>query len=213
MDEFESPPTDKNTLIKGNYSAACESNESDQIEITDSVKGYVEGSSATGKFVTYGIKFENFLVRRRYSDFESLRNYFLNSYPTVVIPPIPDKHTFGDYANIAAKSKKDEKIVEIRKRLLQSFLNHVLRHPTLSGDHLFHRFLEADVSWTDILLAENIKTIKISKVKGKGTVDPRFVQIQNNDAIFGEAVSRIEKINKKMGKKYHSTCILIFSLF
>ena len=34
-----------------------------------------------------------------------------------------------------------------RKRMLQTFLNRISRHPILSNEHVFHRFLDGEVSW------------------------------------------------------------------
>lgn len=34
-----------------------------------------------------------------------------------------------------------------RKRMLQTFLNRIARHPILSNEHIFHRFLDGEVSW------------------------------------------------------------------
>lgn len=38
-------------------------------------------------------------------------------------------------------------MVEKRKRMLQTFLNRVAKHPILGHDHVFHRFLEAGTAW------------------------------------------------------------------
>lgn len=38
-------------------------------------------------------------------------------------------------------------MVEKRKRMLQTFLNRVAKHPELGNDHVFHRFLESGVAW------------------------------------------------------------------
>jgi hypothetical protein len=38
-------------------------------------------------------------------------------------------------------------MVEKRKRMLQTFLNRVAKHPELGKDHVFHRFLESGVAW------------------------------------------------------------------
>lgn len=43
-------------------------------------------------------------------------------------------------------------MVEKRKRMLQTFLNRVAKHPELGKDHVFHRFLETGVSWVSVLL-------------------------------------------------------------
>ena len=38
-------------------------------------------------------------------------------------------------------------MISRRKRMLQTFLNRIGRHPILSNEHVFHRFLEGEVSW------------------------------------------------------------------
>lgn len=42
-------------------------------------------------------------------------------------------------------------MVEKRKRMLQSFLVRVAKHPTLGRDHVFHQFLEDGVVWVTII--------------------------------------------------------------
>lgn len=68
-------------------------------------------------------------------------------YPTLIIPPIPSKQTIGDYAVKQAKAKEDAAMIARRKRMLQTFLNRIARHPILSNEHVFHRFLDGEVSW------------------------------------------------------------------
>ena len=72
-------------------------------------------------------------------------------YPTLIIPPIPSKQTIGDYAVKQGKAKEDVAMIARRKRMLQTFLNRLARHPILSNEHVFHRFLEGEVSWVRIL--------------------------------------------------------------
>ena len=36
-------------------------------------------------------------LRRRYSEFASFREALVRLYPTLMIPPIPEKHTVGMY--------------------------------------------------------------------------------------------------------------------
>jgi len=50
-----------------------------------------------------------------------------------------------------AKAKEDAALIARRKRMLQTFLNRVARHPILSNDHVFHRFLDGEVSWSEVL--------------------------------------------------------------
>ena len=87
------------------------------------------------------------MAYHRYSEFESLRSSLVKLYPTLIIPPIPSKQTIGDYAVKQAKAKEDAAMIALRKRMLQTFLNRIARHPILSNEHVFHRFLDGEVSW------------------------------------------------------------------
>ncbi|KAG6813828.1 hypothetical protein H0H92_006772 [Tricholoma furcatifolium] len=90
-------------------------------------------------------------AHHRYSEFESLRANLVKLYPTLIIPPIPSKQTIGDYAVKQGKAKEDTIMIARRKRMLQTFLNRIARHPILSNEHVFHRFLDGEVSWTEVL--------------------------------------------------------------
>ncbi|KAF9905671.1 Sorting nexin, cytoplasm-to-vacuole targeting pathway/endosomal sorting, partial [Lobosporangium transversale] len=110
-------------------------------------------------YVAYTIKLGDNEVRRRYSEFESLRKVLCRIYPTLIVPPIPEKHTISNYANIQNKSKEDAVIVEKRKRMLQKFLNRLAKHEILSYEHIFHRFLEPDVAWAELMHCPPITTL------------------------------------------------------
>jgi sorting nexin-41/42 len=89
--------------------------------------------------------------RHRYSEFESLRTHLVKLYPTLIIPPIPSKNTIGDYAVKQGKAKEDASLIARRKRMLQTFLNRIARHPILSNERVFHRFLDGEVSWVSFI--------------------------------------------------------------
>ena len=90
---------------------------------------------------------QNAEARHRYSEFESLRLNLTKLYPTLIIPPIPSKQTLGDYAIKQAKAREDAALIARRRRMLQTFLNRLARHPIISNEHVFHRFLDGEVSW------------------------------------------------------------------
>ncbi|KAG0269483.1 Sorting nexin, cytoplasm-to-vacuole targeting pathway/endosomal sorting [Linnemannia exigua] len=117
-----------------------------------------DGLTATA-FVAYTIKVGDNEVKRRYSEFESLRKVLCRIYPTLIVPPIPEKHSISNYANIQNKSKEDAAMVEKRKRMLQKFLNRLAKHEILSYEHVFHRFLETGVSWTELMHSAPISTL------------------------------------------------------
>ncbi|KAJ3866260.1 MAG: hypothetical protein NXY57DRAFT_888481 [Lentinula lateritia] len=119
-----------------------------EILITDAQKTNL---GATTPYITYVIQTGNTESRHRYSEFESLRSSLAKLYPTLIIPPIPSKQTLGDYAVKQGKAKEDATMIARRKRMLQTFLNRLARHPILSNEHVFHRFLDGEVSWHEVL--------------------------------------------------------------
>ncbi|KAJ3994937.1 hypothetical protein F5050DRAFT_1770750 [Lentinula boryana] len=124
------------------------SGEDIEILITDAQKTSV---GAASPYITYVIQTGNTESRHRYSEFESLRSSLVKLYPTLIIPPIPSKQTLGDYAVKQGKAKEDASMIARRKRMLQTFLNRLARHPILSNEHVFHRFLDGEVSWHEVL--------------------------------------------------------------
>src|SRR5271169_911202 len=108
-------------------------------------------------------------LRRRYSEFASFREVLVRLFPTLIIPPIPEKHSMcnppfppfyyalklriADYAAAPRKATEDVNIIDHRKRMLQSFLNRLAQHPILRRDHVVHRFLTGDASWVPLSLS------------------------------------------------------------
>ncbi|RYC59524.1 hypothetical protein CHU98_g6696 [Xylaria longipes] len=93
------------------------------IIITDAGKSMESG----GKFIVYTIRTGDLEVRRRYSEFASLRDALTKLHPTLIIPPIPEKHTMADYAANPTNAKQDQQIIDLRKRMLAVFLNRCRR--------------------------------------------------------------------------------------
>ncbi|KAI9597522.1 hypothetical protein BDF19DRAFT_435338 [Syncephalis fuscata] len=110
-------------------------------------------------FIAYCIRFGNLEVRRRYSEFASLRKILGRMYPTAVIPPIPEKHSLTDYATKQSRAKEDMRIIEKRKRMLGSFLNRLVTHPILSTEHTLHQFLNVDEDWSSVLKSELVTSL------------------------------------------------------
>ncbi|EMD39045.1 hypothetical protein CERSUDRAFT_112741 [Gelatoporia subvermispora B] len=147
------------------------SGEDVEILITDALKTSVNSSSP---YITYTIRAGNAEAHHRYSEFESLRTNLVKLYPTLIIPPIPSKQTIGDYAIKQAKAKEDAAMIARRKRMLQTFLNRIARHPILSNEHVFHRFLDGEVSWTEVLHSPPLSQLpkNILKAPSHNPTDP-----------------------------------------
>ncbi|KAH9989824.1 hypothetical protein BJV77DRAFT_1061114 [Russula vinacea] len=147
------------------------SGEDADIIITDALK---TSENSTSPYITYVIRSGNAEARHRYSEFESLRLNLTKLYPTLIIPPIPSKQTISDYAIKQAKAREDAALIARRKRMLQTFLNRIARHPILSNEHVFHRFLQGEVSWTEVLHSPPISLLpkNILKAPAHNPTDP-----------------------------------------
>lgn len=100
-----------------------------------------------GSHIAYAIRTGEIEVRRRYSEFASLRATLVSLHPTLIIPPIPEKHSFSDYAAKPTKAKEDAGIIELRQRMLTTFLNRCRRMKAVREDGVFWRFLDPNSSW------------------------------------------------------------------
>ncbi|KAF2734776.1 sorting nexin-like protein-41 [Polyplosphaeria fusca] len=112
-----------------------------------------------GSYIAYTISTGNLEVRRRYSEFASLRATLVNLHPTLIIPPIPEKHTMADYAAKPTKAKEDAGIIDLRKRMLAVFLNRCRRMKEVLEDGVFWRFLDPNASWSEVLHAPPVANI------------------------------------------------------
>lgn len=68
-------------------------------------------------------------------------------HPTLVIPPIPEKHTMADYAAKPTKAKEDMGIIDLRKRMLSVFLNRCRKMREVLEDGVWWKFLDPNASW------------------------------------------------------------------
>lgn len=98
-------------------------------------------------------------MRRRYSEFASLRDALTRLHPTLVIPPIPEKHTMADYAANPTSAKQDQQIIDLRKRMLAVFLNRCRRMEAVRTDGVWWRFLDPNASWVGISGAFSVKSL------------------------------------------------------
>ncbi|KAL2886629.1 Sorting nexin-41 [Ceratocystis lukuohia] len=131
------------------------------ILITDAGKSPETG----GKFIVYTIRTGDLEVRRRYSEFASLRDALIRLHPTLIIPPIPEKHTMADYAARPTSAKQDQQIIDLRKRMLAVFLNRCRRMEQVRADGVWWRFLDPNASWTEVLNSPPVSTIPKSILK------------------------------------------------
>lgn len=125
------------------------------ILITDAGKSLETG----GRYIVYTIRTGDLEVRRRYSEFASLRDALTRLHPTLIIPPIPEKHTMADYAANPTNAKQDQQIIDLRKRMLAVFLNRCRRMDEVREDGVLWRFLDPNASWSEVLHSHPISSI------------------------------------------------------
>ncbi|PVG02045.1 Vps5-domain-containing protein [Serendipita vermifera] len=86
-------------------------------------------------------KKSQFSVLRRYSDFVWLFDTLCNNNPGVIVPPIPEKNSFGRF---------QEEFVAARRLALNKCLQKMANHPGLCNDKDLQLFLESDNFSLDI---------------------------------------------------------------
>ncbi|KZT56888.1 Vps5-domain-containing protein [Calocera cornea HHB12733] len=84
---------------------------------------------------------QSFSVLRRYSDFLWLYDNLCLNNPGVIVPPVPEKHSFGRF---------QETFVETRRQALNKCIQKIVDHPLLYTDPALKLFLESDSFALDI---------------------------------------------------------------
>lgn len=152
-----------------------ENSESGKVQILEANK-LSEGQGRT--YIAYTIKYKGLIVRRRYSDFESLRNVLVKLFPLSLIPPIPEKQSIKTYGKAIATSKpsyllpsegtgsvdlslsvingsvnnNDERLIRHRIRMLTGFLNKLLQNAEITKTSIISDFLDPNNSnWSDFI--------------------------------------------------------------
>ncbi|CDF91079.1 ZYBA0S09-04324g1_1 [Zygosaccharomyces bailii CLIB 213] len=148
---------------------------SNKVQILEANK-LSEGQGRT--YVAYTIKYGGSTVRRRYSDFESLRSILVKLFPMTLVPPIPEKQTIKTYGKSIAGSKSnyllpsesagsvdlslsvingpvnnsDERLIRHRIRMLTGFLNKLLQNDEITKTSIITDFLDPNNSnWCDFI--------------------------------------------------------------
>lgn len=80
-------------------------------------------------------------VRRRYSDFEWLRNE-LERDSKIVVPPLPGKAWKRQMPFRGDDGIFDENFIEERRKGLEAFINKIAGHPLAQNERCLHMFLQ-----------------------------------------------------------------------
>ena len=89
---------------------------------------------------------------RRYSEFELLKNYLIVTYPSIIIPPLPEKRANYIWNKLSAVDTFDAEFLERRRVGLESFLHRISGHPKLSKDKYVKHFICNQEGWKEAIL-------------------------------------------------------------
>ena len=183
-----------NTELTESYGVDIKLSSPEKIEVGIFAKSYVTYLVETNPF--------GFRVRKRYSDFEWLRNILSVHYPQCVIPPLCKKK-FGD--------RFSGKFVNKRARLLQKFMEGILVHPLMRNSTIFYDFISCDneeeiekkkKGYEKIKIPDNIRELKTIEGQMKITVsDEKEIYLDNikdNADIYIQIMEQISKAYKSL---------------
>ena len=184
----------------------------DNIRIEMSLGEKIPGSFFTKAYMTFIISTSplNFQVRRRYSDFEWLRQILQNYFSSSVIPPLPKKNKIGP-------DRFDESFLMKRKRYLEKFLNSLLYDPIIKNSQILYDFLsiEENIKFSEkkkfyslFRLRNNLIDFKSSTGKLDITlnedIEISYENIKNNTNINHELLTKFNKNLKQLNNEVNS---------
>ena len=144
----------------------------------------VQTSFFQSNYISYEIHtpIKNWVVHRRYSDFEWLRSVLSKFNPGILVPPIPEKK-YG-------QSRFDVEFVAVRMKYLQKFLDDVLVNETFKASEALISFLSiVDQRQFEYKMKE-LSSVKVSSyIQEFKTLDGKIT--------VSEFDSEEDKINEK----------------
>ncbi|XP_061418520.1 sorting nexin-30 [Lethenteron reissneri] len=202
------PPSPASLLNRLQLGEETESEPTDLFVRVDSPEKHV---TAMETYITYRVTVRTtrseydgmeFVVRRRYQDFDWLRTKLEETQPTHLIPPLPEKFVMKGVVD-----RFTEDFVTTRQKALDKFLNRLANHPTLSFSSYFHSFLTAkDLALQRrgaSLLSRVSESVRL--VAGAGgrpkARPPEFTAMSDFVEAFGQKLGTLERIAQRILKE------------
>jgi len=110
---------------------------SNEVDIKLSFPQKIEGGLFTKSYVTYLMQTTplDFKLRKRYSDFEWLRNILSLIYINCIIPPLCKKNYTDRFSEV---------LIAKRTRSIEKFMKGILIHPLIRNDEIFYNFISTE---------------------------------------------------------------------
>ena len=114
-----------------------ELSQSKEVDIKLSFPEKVEGGIFSKSYVTYLMQTTplGFKIRKRYSDFDWLRNILSTVYVNCVIPPLCKKNYSDRFSEV---------LIAKRTRSIERFMKGILIHPLLKNSDIFYNFISIE---------------------------------------------------------------------
>ena len=126
--------------LKSKYDFICKKSEKNSlndknIKVIIQNPKHSEKSLLSKQYTIYEIctEYMNWLVQRRYSDFDWLRTILCKFYPRILIPPIPGKKV--------GNRRFEKDFVEKRMKFLQIFIDEIMKNEELKSSEALYAFL------------------------------------------------------------------------
>jgi len=176
-----------------------ELSQSKEVEISISFPEKIEGGLFTKSYVTYLMQTTpfGFKIRKRYSDFEWLRNVISTVYVNCVIPPLCKKNYTDRFSEV---------LISKRTRSIEKFMNGVLNHPLIRNSDVFYSFIstenEAEFEkkkkiYSKLMSPNNLKDIKTLSGELNVTVNKEkeiyYANIKDNMDLNIELLQKLTK--------------------
>jgi len=134
-----------------------------------------------------------------------LQKHLIARFPTLIVPPIPGKSNIIEYATGSGKNQKDT-MVEKRKRMLQTFLNKLRKHPVFCRIHIIHLFIQQGAQWSS---KQDIVELKEGSEKIVSCIDePRLALIKDKLTLCLKYITAMHNIHSEACKNLQDLSVL-----
>jgi hypothetical protein len=176
------------------------------IKISDPIKvepGFFTGKSVNYLLTTLPLKYT---VRRRYSDFNWLRETLMNIFNTNLIPKLAKKGK-------VTKDKHDDAFIQKRMKFLETFINFLIKDEIIKSSQLLYDFLTIPKEEDFQLYKKTYDKIKVnpfSDVRERKTLNGETqVKITKEKEIYLENIKDNAIFNANLFKKLNNNFKLL----
>ena len=172
-----------------------------KIKISDPIK--VEPNFFLGKSVNYLVTTApfNYAVRRRYSDFNWLRETLINLFSTNLIPKITKKGK-------VTTDKHEDSFIQKRMKVLEKFINFIIKNELIKSSQILYDFLtiEKDEDFQNIKkVYDKLKFNDINEIKERKSIDGELkIKITKEKEIYLENIKDNSIYNGNLFKKLNN---------